>query len=215
MQVVPDVEPYELMKLRLLNVSHQALCYPGFLAGHEYAHEVCQDPTFVSYLLAYMNREATPTLRPVDGVDLDAYKHQLIERFANPHVRDTLARLCAESSDRIPKWLVPVIKDNLASGRPVELGATIVASWARYAEGADENGRPFEIVDPRRDAVIEAASHHDEDELSFLRHEELFGDLAQQEAFTEPYLRALRGFRSRGARATLEEVLEIVGRPNA
>lgn len=214
-QLVEDVEPYELMKLRLLNASHQALCYPGRLAGLEYAHEVCSDPLYVAYLLAYMELEATPTLREVPGVDLDDYRRTLIERFANPEIRDTLARLCAEASDRIPKWLVPVIRENLEAGRPVELSATIVASWARYAEGADENGRPFEIVDPRRDAVIEAASHHDEDELSFLRNEELFGDLVQQEAFREPYLRALRGFRSRGARATLEEVLEVVGRPAA
>ena len=57
-----------------------------------------------------MDLEATPTLAPVPGVDLEQYKHQLIERFANPEVRDTLARLCAESSDRIPKWLVPVIR---------------------------------------------------------------------------------------------------------
>ena len=102
-QLVEDVEPYELMKLRLLNASHQALCYLGYLSGYRYAHEVCQDPLFVDFLLAYMDREATPTLSPVPGVDLDAYKHTLIERFANPEVRDTLARLCAESSDRIPK----------------------------------------------------------------------------------------------------------------
>jgi mannitol 2-dehydrogenase len=42
-QLVSDVEPYELMKLRLLNASHQALCYLGYLAGYRYAHEVCQD----------------------------------------------------------------------------------------------------------------------------------------------------------------------------
>src|SRR6185312_1733722 len=104
-QMVADVEPYELMKLRLLNASHQALCYLGYLAGYRYAHEVCQDPLFTTFLRAYMDQEATPTLEPVPGVDLDAYKGQLIERFANPEVRDTLARLCAESSDRIPKWL--------------------------------------------------------------------------------------------------------------
>jgi mannitol 2-dehydrogenase len=108
-QLVDDVEPYELMKLRLLNASHQALCYPGYLAGYRFAHEVCADPAFVAYLLAYMDHEGTPTLQPVPGIDLAAYKLQLIERFANPAVRDTLARLCAESSDRIPKWLVPVI----------------------------------------------------------------------------------------------------------
>ena len=47
------------------------------------------------------------------GVDLREYKHTLIERFSNPEVRDTIARLCAESSDRIPKWLLPVVRRNL------------------------------------------------------------------------------------------------------
>ncbi len=92
-QVVPDVEPYELMKLRLLNASHQALCYFGYLAGYRLVHEVAQDPLFAGFLLAYMEREATPTLEPVPGIDLSAYQHQLIERFSNAQVKDTVARL--------------------------------------------------------------------------------------------------------------------------
>lgn len=207
-QVVEDVTPYELMKLRLLNVSHQALCYPGFLAGYEYAHEVCSDPDFVAYLRAYMDREGTPTLRPVPGVDLPGYKDQLIERFANPAVRDTLARLCAESSDRIPKWLVPAVHENLAAGRPVDLSAAIVASWARYAEGVDENGDPIDIVDQRRETVMAVAARQLEgDELAFVRDRDLFGDLAEHSAFTEPYLRALRSFHERGARATIADLV--------
>jgi mannitol 2-dehydrogenase len=203
-QMVLDVEPYELMKLRLLNASHQALCYPGFLAGYRFAHEVCGDPDFVAYLLAYMDREATPTLHPVEGVDLDAYKRQLIERFANPAVRDTLARLCAESSDRIPKWLVPVIHDNLAAGRPVDLSAAIVASWARYAEGTDERGEAITIVDQRKDRVMAAAARQRAgDPLAFVRDRDLFGDLAEQESFVAPYLRALESFQTLGARATI------------
>ncbi|MCH8563701.1 mannitol dehydrogenase family protein [Nesterenkonia sp. YGD6] len=207
-QLVEDVEPYELMKLRLLNVSHQALCYPGYLAGYRYAHEVCTDSTFVAYLLAYMDREATPTLRPVPGIDLEAYKHSLIERFANPSVRDTLARLCAESSDRIPKWLVPVIHENLAAGRPVDLSAAIVASWARYAEGIDEQGASIEVVDQRREQTMDAAAKQkSEDPLAFVRDQGLFGDLSEQESFTEPYLRALESFHMRGARATIESLI--------
>src|SRR6202012_1329532 len=89
-----------------------------------------------------------PTLAPVPGIDLYDYTRKLIERFANPGVRDTVARLCAYSSDRIPKWLLPVIQDNLASDGPVRLAAATVASWARYAEGADEWGQPIEVVDP-------------------------------------------------------------------
>jgi len=203
-QLVDDVVPYELMKLRLLNASHQALCYLGYLSGYRYAHEVCQDPLFADFLIAYMEREGTPTLPPVPGVDLDAYRHQLVERFANPEVRDTLARLCAESSDRIPKWLVPVIRANLASGGEVELSALVVASWARYAEGVDEQGHPIEVVDRLKDRVMRAAAAQREDPLAFLRDRDLFGDLAEQPRFTAAYAVALDRLHTVGARATLE-----------
>ena len=94
-QVVPDVEPYELMKLRLLNASHQALCYLGYLAGYRLVHEVAQDPLFAGSCSPTWTVEATPTLAPVPGIDLAAYRTTLIERFSNPGVRDTVARICA------------------------------------------------------------------------------------------------------------------------
>jgi mannitol 2-dehydrogenase len=203
-QLVPDVTPYELMKLRLLNASHQALCYLGYLAGYRYAHEVCQDELFTGFLLDYMDMEGTPTLEPVPGVDLDAYKHQLIERFANPEIRDTLARLCAESSDRIPKWLVPVIRIQLGHGGPVSRSALVVASWARYAEGVDEEGEPIEIVDRRKEAVMARAAEQRSDPLAFLRDPDLFGDLADDGRFTQEYTAALSSLHEHGARATLE-----------
>jgi mannitol 2-dehydrogenase len=201
-QVVPDVEPYELMKLRLLNASHQALCYLGYLSGYRYAHEVCSDPLFTGFLLGYMDDEATPTLAPVPGVDLAAYKHQLIERFANPEIRDTLARLCAESSDRIPKWLLPVVRANLVTGAPIRRSALVVAAWARYAEGVDEAGEPIEIVDRRKDLLVKRAQA--DDPLEFLRDPDLFGDLVAQQRFTDAYVDALESLHARGARATLE-----------
>jgi mannitol 2-dehydrogenase len=206
-QLVSDVEPYELMKLRLLNASHQALCYLGYLAGYRYAHEVCVDPLFVSFLLGYMDNEGTPTLPPVPGVDLTAYKHQLIERFANPEVRDTLARLCAESSDRIPKWLLPVVREQLAAGREIERSTLVVASWARYAEGVDEQGRPIEVVDRLRDVIMERAKRNRDDPLVFISDPDLFGDLASEPRFVASYTSVLKSLHERGARATLESVV--------
>jgi mannitol 2-dehydrogenase len=206
-QLVADVGPYELMKLRLLNGSHQALCYLGYLAGYRYAHEVCQDPLFAEFLLAYMDTEATPTLAPVPGIDLAAYKPNLIERFSNPQVRDTLARLCMESSDRIPKWLLPVIRENLASGGPIALTATVVASWARYSEAIDEQGEPIVVVDRLRDTLIAAAQAQTADPLSFVRNRELFGDLVDDPQFTSAYLAALDSLHAHGARKTLEHLL--------
>ncbi|GIF23889.1 mannitol 2-dehydrogenase [Actinoplanes tereljensis] len=201
-QVVPDVEPYELMKLRLLNASHQAMAYFGYLAGYRYAHEAAQDPAIVSLLAGYM-AEATPTLRPVPGVDLAGYQRELIERFSNPEVRDTLARLCAETSDRIPKWLLPVVRENLAAGRPVVLAAAVCASWARYAEGVDEKGAPIDVVDRLADRVTAAARRYPDDPAAFLRDPQLFGDLVDEPDFRLPYLAALKSLHEQGAAATL------------
>ena len=206
-QLVKDVEPYELMKLRLLNGSHQALCYFGYLAGYRLVHEVCQDPLFARFLLEYMDREATPTLAPVPGIDLDAYKPNLIARFSNAQVRDTVARLCAETSDRIPKFVVPVIRENLAAGREIRLSTAIIASWARYAEGVDEQGRPIEVVDRLKDVLMANARRQREDPLAFVRNRELFGDLVDDQRFVAAYQPVLTSLYERGARATLERLM--------
>jgi mannitol 2-dehydrogenase len=210
-QVVDDVEPYELMKLRLLNASHQGLCYFGHLCGYELVHEAAQDPLFRKFLRGYMDREATPTLGPVPGVDLDAYKRSLIERFSNPEIRDTIARLCAESSDRIPKWLVPVVRIQLGRDGELARSAAIIASWARYAEGVDEQGAPIEVVDRQRERVTALARRQREDPLAFIADRELFGDLVEHEPFVSAYRFALRSLHERGARATLEAVVEQYG----
>jgi mannitol 2-dehydrogenase len=202
-QVVPDVEPYELMKLRLLNASHQGMCYFGYLSGYRYAHEATADPAIATFLRRYMDEEATPTLKPLPGVDLDEYKSTLIERFANPEIRDTLARLCAESSDRIPKWLLPVVRENLASGGPVALSAAIVASWARYAEGVDEAGEPIEVVDRLADQLVAVARSQREEPLAFLRNPALFGELADAPEFTAAYSAALEQLWTVGAHRTV------------
>ncbi|MGU3409620.1 mannitol dehydrogenase family protein [Microbacterium sp. M1A1_1b] len=205
-QIVDDVEPYELMKLRLLNASHQGLCYFGYLSGYRYAHEATQDPAIATFLRRYMDEEGTPTLTPVPGIDLDDYKATLIERFQNPEVRDTLARLCAESSDRIPKWLLPVVRENLASGGPVALSAGIVASWARYAEGTDESGEPITIVDRLADSLQRIALTQREDRLAFIENRAVFGDLADDERFVAAYREALDGLLADGAHATVERL---------
>jgi mannitol 2-dehydrogenase len=206
-QVVDDVAPYELMKLRLLNASHQALCYFGYLCGYRLVHEAAQDQLFRKFLLGYMDEEATPTLAPVPGVDLDDYKHTLIDRFSNPEVRDTIARLCAESSDRIPKWLLPVIRRQLETDGEIGRSAAVVASWARYAEGVDEQGRPIAVVDQLRDSLMKLARRNRENPDAFIANRTVFGDLVDDERFVTAYRSALTSLHERGARKTLESLV--------
>jgi mannitol 2-dehydrogenase len=205
--LVDDVAPYELMKLRLLNAGHQCLAYFAALCGFEFVHEAASDPLFAEFLLAYFESEAIPTLPPVPGIDLHEFSRTLIERFANPGVRDTVARLCAFSSDRIPKWLIPVICDNLASDGSVRLAAATVASWARYAEGTDEWGAPYEVVDQLADSLIPIARSQHDNPTAFIEIAAVFGDLAHQPRFVQAYSWALDSLHRKGARATLEALV--------
>lgn len=206
-QIVPDVEPYELMKLRLLNASHQALCYPGYLVGYRFVHDVTSDPLFARFLLDYMLGEAIPTLRPVPGIDLPEYAHQLIERFSNPEVGDTVARLCANASDLIPKFLLPVVREQLAGGGPFARAAAVVACWARYCEGADESGERFEMDDALAPQLRAAALRQGDEPLAFLSdNRSVFGELADDPRFVGMYLGVLASLRARGVRATLADL---------
>ena len=210
-RIVDDVTPHERMKLRLLNASHQGLGYFGHLCGYTFVHEAAQDPLFQRFLRGYMNREATPTLGDVPVRDLEEFKQPLIERFSNPEIRDTIARICTDSSDRIPKFVLPVVRDQLARDGELARCAAIVASWARYAEGVDEHGAPIDVVDRQRDRVTALAQRALEDPRVFIADRQLFGDLAEHERFATAYSAALRSLHERGARATLEATVGMYG----
>lgn len=207
-QVVKDVEPYEKLKLRMLNSSHQGLCYFGHLAGYHYVDDAVNNPLITDLLLRYMREEAMPTLDELSDTDVDLYARTLIERFTNQAIKDTVPRLCAESSDRIPKWLMPVVFENLANDGQVHLSAAIVASWARYAEGIDEKGQPISIVDNAEEKVrASAQAQLAGDELAFLRDADFFGTVVEDERFTKPYLETLRSLHEVGSIKTLEKLL--------
>jgi mannitol 2-dehydrogenase len=205
-QLVDDVEPYELMKLRLLNASHQGMAYAGSLIGYRYAHEAVADPAIRELLRDYMQLEARPTLRPVPGIDLDDYIATLLTRFANPAIRDTLARLCAETSDRIPKFLLPVVRERLAAGGDVRRSAAIVATWARYAEGVDEAGEPIQVVDRDAAELTRIARTQRDDPTAFIANRRYFGDLVDDDRFRVPYLAALASLHEHGAAATVRSL---------
>ncbi|RMD47989.1 MAG: mannitol dehydrogenase family protein [Alphaproteobacteria bacterium] len=174
-----DVRPWEAVKLRILNAGHAAIAYAGALLGHGYAHEAMADPDIAAWLEALMTREVIPLLDPPAGLDPRDYLATCARRFANPAVRDTLARLCQDGSDRQPRFVLPSIADALARGAPLEGLALELALWCRYAAEAEP------LVDPRAQALRAAARASREAPEAFLDLAEVFGVLG-----TDPRLRA-------------------------
>lgn len=201
-QLVDDVEPYELMKLRLLNASHQAMSYVGVLLGHSWVHEVCRDEDAVAFLRGYMHDEAIPTLAPVPGVDLGEYCEQLLERFASEAVRDTLARQMVDGSQRLPKFLLPVLRHQLAAGGPVERCALVLVAWSLHLDSHNRDGAP-ELTDVLRDALLPLAARDAEAPGALLDHAPVFGDLGRDERLRRAYVEMRALLVEHGARAVL------------
>lgn len=208
-QFVADVKPYELMKLRLLNASHQAIAYLGAPLGHVLVDEAMRDDLVRDYLLAYMTAEAAPTVGDLPGVDVGKYIDTLVERFSNPYMRDTLVRLATDGSTRMATFTLPTIRENLQAGRPVRLGALMVAAWAQFWEKIGLGDPPAAGVpdDERADDMIRAARAQRDHPTTFIEIDDLFGDLARDEGFRREFLEARDRILASGMDAALRHAL--------
>ncbi|WP_434707177.1 mannitol dehydrogenase family protein [Pseudomonas sp. R1-1] len=207
-QFTDDVSPYEEMKIKLLNGSHLALTYLGFLKGYRFVHETMNDPLFVRYMRAYMDLDVTPQLAPVPGIDLNDYKDTLVARFSNQAIADQLERVCSDGSSKFPKFTIPTINRLIADGRETRRAALVVAAWALYLKGVDENGDTYTIPDPRA-AFCQALVVDDELITErLLGVEEIFGAAIPKSAeFVAAFEWCYNSLRDEGVTRTLERVL--------
>lgn len=189
-QFVPDVTPYEKMKIRLLNAGHSVIGIFGALMGIQTIDTCTENTELRKVLRKFWDKEATPVLDEVEGIDLNEYKDSLLERFANPNIKDKVSRICSESSAKLPKFLFPTINDNLHKGGEIEIATFLIAAWCYYSDKQiDQNGQTLEIIDALTIQLHQAAKKTTEDALSFLRIREVFGDLIKNQTFTNLYVR--------------------------
>lgn len=200
-----DVEPYELMKLRLLNAAHSCLAYLAAVMGVGTVDAALADEDLQAFITEFIEREAKPVLPAVLGVDLDGYTKSIIERFSNPSIGDQIARLCLDGSAKFPKFLLPTIRAQLSIGGPVALSALALAGWCEYLTQAPEGLVP----DPLLDKAIGYAERSRYNPSSFLDFAEVFGaDLPRSHRFSEAFAHALTLLRSQGIPSAIKAALQ-------
>jgi mannitol-1-phosphate/altronate dehydrogenase len=202
-QFVSDVRPYALMKTRLLNASHSALGYLGWLGGHRRTVEAMADPPFRSFIARMMLEEIAPLLPAVPGVDLSTYQATLLERLGNPAIGDQLSRLCRNGSTKIPGHVLSSIREARAGGRPHALLTLAVAGWCRYLRGVDEDGLPLVLDDPAAERLRSLALAGGVDPRALLADHSTFGSLGSDPDFADAVARDLGELDACGACAVV------------
>jgi fructuronate reductase len=209
-QLVNDVRPFELMKLRMLNGSHSITAYLGYLAGYEHVNEAIADPALRTLIHEFMTVEVMGTL-PGGFYDLGAYRDALLERFANPALRHRTWQIAMDGSQKLPQRLLGTIRDRLAQGRLVTRAALGVAAWMRYVTGVDERGNKIDVRDPLAERLrgISRSTEGRPDRLveRLLGVAEVFGnDLPRNEFFRAELVGHLTSLFRSGAIETIRRL---------
>lgn len=152
---VEHAEPFERLKLRMVNGSHSALAYLGAMAGFRTVDRAMADPALRNFIDALMREEIAPTLPAMQGLDLDSYRARLLKRFSNPALQHQTKQIAMDGSQKLPQRLLGTVRDRLAAGRPIDRLALTVAAWMHYLRGVDETGATHDIQDPLAEALAQ------------------------------------------------------------
>lgn len=210
-QLVPDVRPFEHMKLRMLNGSHSLIAYLGYLGGYAYVNEAIADPAIRRFIDEFMTDEVMATL-PTDLRNLAAYRDALLDRFRNPALLHRTWQIAMDGSQKLPQRLLGTIRDRLAQSLPATRATLGVAAWMRYVTGIDEQGRDIDVRDPlaaRLRTISDRAGGSPAQLVDgLLGVTDVFGDdLPRNESFRAMLISHLTSLFQRGALATVRDLL--------
>ena len=204
-EFVTDVSGYELMKLRILNAAHASMCYPALLLGHHFVHDAMADSDILQWIKNLLSREAIPTLKPLPAVDYHQYLDQVLERFSNTAIGDTMLRIAEEGSERQPKFILPAVIDALDAGKSVDGFALEIALWCRYCLAEDEQGQLITVKDLKATELFQFSEASKTRSDAFLDNVDVFGSLGQNALFSEPFCYWLRYIHRLGVRAAIRK----------
>ncbi len=201
------VDAFETMKIRILNGGHAIIAYPAGLLDIHYVHDAMADPVIRAFLDRILEREVLPIVPPVPGVMLVEYKALILDRFSNPEVADTIRRLCLDGSNRQPKFIIPSIRDAIASKGRMDGLVLLSALWCRYCFGTSESGAAIEANDPNWDRLRAQAHLAKADPAKWLDMPEIYGDLVQDDALVDQFGAALKAVWAKGTRSVIADYL--------
>jgi fructuronate reductase len=208
-QLTDDVAPWEEAKLRLLNGAHSGIAYLGGLAGIDFVHEVVALPEGRHFVERLWD-EAAATLSPPPGLDVAAYRAELMARFANAALQHRTRQIAMDGSQKLPQRLLATIAARRATGAPCPALALAVAAWMRWQGAVDDASKPYTVDDPlaaRTAAALEGVDTAEEKVAALLAIDAIFPPALAQDAGLAQMLAAwLHRLTTEGARATLSRL---------
>ena len=182
-ELVESVVPYEEAKIRVLNVPHAAIAWAGTLLGELYIHDSTNLETAYKLAHDYVTEDVIPSLGN-DLIDLAKYRDVVLERFTNPHIKDTNQRVAADGFSKIPAQIQPTLIERFKQGALPVATAKLPALFFVFMERRHQGKLPFTYQDGILDEAAVRTMYESADPIHvFATDKALFGQLADKPEF--------------------------------
>lgn len=202
------VHQYEARKIRVLNGGHQVLANVAEILGVENISDAMAHPLIHAMFRKVLTDEIIPHVDPLPNSPVLEYLDLIDRRFANDAIIDTVRRVAFDGSARHVGFILPTIRDGLASGHPIEGLALVEALWARMCEGTRENGSQIEENDPIWDMLTDKAAAARQNPSVWLEMQQIYGDLGQHARFADAFAKWLKHIYDNGVEPTIQLYLQ-------
>lgn len=170
--VTADVDAYEETKIRVLNGGHTALAYLAALEGVETFDAAMRVPHLFEHFRNFEDKEVLPALTLALPFSKADYLEQIIQRFSNAAIGDTVARICADGMAKFPIFVRPTLEGCLKQGILPIHSIRSIASWYVFALHVDAGNIDFKYIEPSWNDLKELLGTE-----SFITNAQLWGEL--------------------------------------
>ena len=216
-EFVRDVEPYEFVKMRVLNACQTALSYLGALSGLGTTCDDVGDPLLRDFASRMILSETAAVLPDVPSMQVGPYLKLTLSRLGNPAIRHSNHQIATDGSQKINQRILQPLRDRMAKGLSSPLLEIAVGGWVAYlAKSQPAFGAAWEASDPLMPFVADIARQSSGDigvfAKLFIGNRSIFGDgLAGEAAFIDRVAPASHGLLADGVAKSLGRV--IAGTP--
>lgn len=221
--VVPNIDKFRELKLRLLNGSHNLSCAVGFLAGFETVKEAMANELFDAYMQRLILQDIAKAIISDEILLADAsdFGEQVLARYRNPFIAFNWLSICVQDTSKIRIRAVPVVLRHAMKYGHVP--KTICMAFAAYllfmkserlSDGSYQGthaGQTYPIADDFAGLVHDYWKHREGVELvqAVFEDKVLWGDnLAVLPGFVTQVSVFLDRLITQGFTATLQQILE-------
>ncbi len=143
--IVPDINKFRELKLRLLNGTHTFSCALAIVGGFATVKEAMANDTFNRFITGIANKEMSPAILNKDITldDTEVFVSKVLDRFRNPFIEHLWLSISVQYTSKMKSRNLPVLeKYYISQGTPPAYMALGFAAYILFMKSEkDADGR--------------------------------------------------------------------------